>query len=348
MQAFPGKVPIPIDAVCAKEFSATATPTVKTIEDLEPDDMILDIGPQSAALLRPLLARAGTIVWNGPVGVFEFDAFAGGTKALAEAIAASPAFSIAGGGDTRRRHHQVRHRRRRQLHLHRRRRVPRVPRRQDAAGGGDPRATRIGARPGVTPGRAVRPAARPGAVRPSGATECRTIPACPDLWNFPCNETPRSSPLSAPPRIRRRRCCLFWRQVSMSCASTSRTASPRTTPAWWSRCARARRSSGARSASWPICRDRRSASASSRTGASSSSRARRSSSMRRASWVMRIASASTTRSSCTTSSRAPCCCSTTASSGSPCRRCGAPRSSRAWTSAACCPTTRASIASAAG
>ncbi len=100
LRTFPGKVPIPIDAVCAKEFSATATPTVKAIENLEPDDMILDIGPQSAALLRPLLAKAGTIVWNGPVGVFEFDAFAGGTKAVAEAIAASPAYSIAGGGDT--------------------------------------------------------------------------------------------------------------------------------------------------------------------------------------------------------------------------------------------------------
>ena len=100
LEAYPGKVPIPIDAVCAKEFSATAKATLKAIEDVEPDDLILDIGPQSAALLKPLLARAGTIVWNGPVGVFEFDAFAGGTKALAEAIAASPAFSIAGGGDT--------------------------------------------------------------------------------------------------------------------------------------------------------------------------------------------------------------------------------------------------------
>ena len=100
LDANPGKVPVPIDAVCAKEFSASAKATLKAIENVEPDDMILDIGPQSAALLKPLLAKAGTIVWNGPVGVFEFDAFAGGTKALAEAIAASPAFSIAGGGDT--------------------------------------------------------------------------------------------------------------------------------------------------------------------------------------------------------------------------------------------------------
>jgi phosphoglycerate kinase len=100
LDAFPGKVPVPVDAVCAKEFSATATPTLKAIENLEPDDMILDIGPASVAMLRTIIARAGTIVWNGPVGVFEFDAFAGGTKALAEAIAESGAFSIAGGGDT--------------------------------------------------------------------------------------------------------------------------------------------------------------------------------------------------------------------------------------------------------
>ena len=100
METFPGKVPIPVDAVCAKEFSATAAPTLKAIENLAPDDMILDLGPSSVAALKMIVARAGTIVWNGPVGVFEFDAFAGGTKALAEAIAASPAFSIAGGGDT--------------------------------------------------------------------------------------------------------------------------------------------------------------------------------------------------------------------------------------------------------
>jgi phosphoglycerate kinase len=100
MEAFPGKVPIPVDAVCAKEFSATAVPTLKAIENLEPDDLILDLGPSSVLALTMIVAKAGTIVWNGPIGVFEFDAFAGGTKALAEAIAASPAFSIAGGGDT--------------------------------------------------------------------------------------------------------------------------------------------------------------------------------------------------------------------------------------------------------
>ncbi|MEP7182982.1 MAG: phosphoglycerate kinase [Betaproteobacteria bacterium] len=100
LDAFPGKVPVPVDAVCAKEFSATATPTLKALENLEPDDMILDIGPATVAVLKTIIARAGTIVWNGPVGVFEFDAFAGGTRALAEAVAESGAFSIAGGGDT--------------------------------------------------------------------------------------------------------------------------------------------------------------------------------------------------------------------------------------------------------
>ncbi len=97
---FPGKVPIPVDAVCAKEFAATAAPTLKAIENVEEDDLILDLGPQSVAALKMIVAKAGTIVWNGPVGVFEFDAFADGTKELAHAIAASDAFSIAGGGDT--------------------------------------------------------------------------------------------------------------------------------------------------------------------------------------------------------------------------------------------------------
>ena len=100
LDAFPGKVPIPVDAVCAREFAATAAPTLKAIENIEDDDMILDIGPSSVAALKAIIAKAGTIVWNGPVGVFEFDAFASGTRAIAEAIAASPAFSIAGGGDT--------------------------------------------------------------------------------------------------------------------------------------------------------------------------------------------------------------------------------------------------------
>ena len=93
-------MPIPIDAVVAKSFSADATPELKAIENVAPDDMILDLGPQSVAYLKTALAKAGTVVWNGPVGVFEFDAFAGGTKAIGEAIASSAAFSIAGGGDT--------------------------------------------------------------------------------------------------------------------------------------------------------------------------------------------------------------------------------------------------------
>jgi phosphoglycerate kinase len=100
LDRFPGKVPVPIDAVVAREFKASATPTLKAIEDVQPDDLILDIGPQTVLALKSIIANAGTIVWNGPVGVFEFDGFADGTKALAEAIAESTAFSIAGGGDT--------------------------------------------------------------------------------------------------------------------------------------------------------------------------------------------------------------------------------------------------------
>jgi phosphoglycerate kinase len=94
------QVPIPVDVVCAKEFSPTAEASVKDVKDVQDDDMILDIGPKTAAMLAEQVARAGTIVWNGPVGVFEFDQFAEGTKTLAHAIADSKAFSIAGGGDT--------------------------------------------------------------------------------------------------------------------------------------------------------------------------------------------------------------------------------------------------------
>jgi phosphoglycerate kinase len=95
-----GSIPLPIDVVCAKEFSATATAETKAIRDVQPDDLILDIGPQSAAALANIVKNAGTVVWNGPVGVFEFDAFGRGTETLAHAIADSGAFSIAGGGDT--------------------------------------------------------------------------------------------------------------------------------------------------------------------------------------------------------------------------------------------------------
>lgn len=97
---FPGKVPIPIDAVVAKEISATAKPELKAIENIAADDMILDLGPTSVAALKTIIASAGTIVWNGPIGVFEIAAFAAGTKAVAEAIARSSAYSLAGGGDT--------------------------------------------------------------------------------------------------------------------------------------------------------------------------------------------------------------------------------------------------------
>ena len=100
MAARGATVPIPVDVVCAKEFSATAAATVKDVADVQDDDMILDIGPKTAATLAAQIAKAGTIVWNGPVGVFEFDQFGEGTKTLALAIADSNAFSIAGGGDT--------------------------------------------------------------------------------------------------------------------------------------------------------------------------------------------------------------------------------------------------------
>ncbi|TAN12732.1 MAG: phosphoglycerate kinase [Burkholderiaceae bacterium] len=93
-------IPLPVDAVTAKAFAADAPATIKPMSAVAPDDLILDIGPQTAACLANHLKSAGTIVWNGPLGVFEWDAFAQGTKALAQAIAGSSAFSIAGGGDT--------------------------------------------------------------------------------------------------------------------------------------------------------------------------------------------------------------------------------------------------------
>jgi len=100
MKARGAEVPIPQDVVVAKEFRADAAATVKAAAEVAADDLILDIGPRTAALLADKLKAAGTIVWNGPVGVFEFDAFAHGTETVARAIAASSAFSIAGGGDT--------------------------------------------------------------------------------------------------------------------------------------------------------------------------------------------------------------------------------------------------------
>jgi phosphoglycerate kinase len=100
MKARGAAVPVPTDVVTAKTFSADAPATVKAATDVADDDLILDIGPQTAKKLAEQLMAAGTIVWNGPVGVFEFAAFEGGTQAIAQAIAASSAFSIAGGGDT--------------------------------------------------------------------------------------------------------------------------------------------------------------------------------------------------------------------------------------------------------
>jgi phosphoglycerate kinase len=100
MAARGAAVPIPVDVVCGKEFSPTSPAETKRVEDVSEDDMIFDIGPQTAATLADIIKRAGTIVWNGPVGVFEFDQFGHGTETLARAIAESEAFSIAGGGDT--------------------------------------------------------------------------------------------------------------------------------------------------------------------------------------------------------------------------------------------------------
>jgi phosphoglycerate kinase len=93
-------IPLPLDVVVAPSFSADAPATVKRIDEVGEADMILDIGPQTAARYGELIAKAGSVIWNGPVGVFEFDAFGAGTEAVARAVADSAAFSIAGGGDT--------------------------------------------------------------------------------------------------------------------------------------------------------------------------------------------------------------------------------------------------------
>ena len=93
-------IPVPTDVVCGKEFSEQAEATVKSVEDVADDDMIFDIGPETAARFAEIMQQSATVVWNGPVGVFEFDQFGEGTKTLALAIAESNAFSIAGGGDT--------------------------------------------------------------------------------------------------------------------------------------------------------------------------------------------------------------------------------------------------------
>ena len=93
-------IPIPTDVVCGKAFSEDAVAEIKPVDQVEDDDMIFDIGPQTAASFATILKQASTIVWNGPVGVFEFDQFGEGTRVVAQAIASSPAFSIAGGGDT--------------------------------------------------------------------------------------------------------------------------------------------------------------------------------------------------------------------------------------------------------
>jgi len=93
-------IPIPVDVVVATAFAADSPATVKLVADVGADDLILDIGPQTSARYAAMIQSAGSVIWNGPVGVFEFDAFGKGTQVLAKAIASSPAFSIAGGGDT--------------------------------------------------------------------------------------------------------------------------------------------------------------------------------------------------------------------------------------------------------
>ena len=100
MNARGASIPIPVDVVCGKEFAPDAKATLKDAKDVGADDMIFDVGPKTVGLFADILRKAGTIVWNGPVGVFEFDQFGGGTRASAQAIAESDAFSIAGGGDT--------------------------------------------------------------------------------------------------------------------------------------------------------------------------------------------------------------------------------------------------------
>ncbi len=100
MEARGASIPIATDVVCGKEFSETAEATLKSVSDVEDDDMIFDIGPDSANELAEIIKNAGTVVWNGPVGVFEFDQFGGGTKTVSMAIAESDCFSLAGGGDT--------------------------------------------------------------------------------------------------------------------------------------------------------------------------------------------------------------------------------------------------------
>jgi phosphoglycerate kinase len=94
------EIPMPVDVVVASEFSADAVATIKSLSDVGEGELILDIGPETSENFAAILASAGTIIWNGPVGVFEFDQFGEGTKAIAEAIAKSTAFSVAGGGDT--------------------------------------------------------------------------------------------------------------------------------------------------------------------------------------------------------------------------------------------------------
>ena len=135
-------IPMPTDVVVAKEFSAKAEADVKDVRQVSAEDMILDIGPDSAEAIAALVASAGTILWNGPVGVFEFAQFGEGTRTLATAIARSKAFSLAGGRRHPGRHREIRHRGQHFLHIHRRRRFSGIRRRQKTSRGRDSRAAR--------------------------------------------------------------------------------------------------------------------------------------------------------------------------------------------------------------
>ena len=194
MQARGAAVPIPTDVVCGKAFAADTPATTKAATDVADDDLILDIGPKTAAALRRDPARgAGTIVWNGPVGVFEFDA----VRAAARERSPTPSrhrrrSRIAGGGDTLAAIAKYGVTDAHRLHLHRRRRVPRIPRRQDAA----------------------------------ARCEDPRIRALAEDRHEPCNAAPRSSPPSAPPPATPACSSACSAPASTWCASISRTAPP--------------------------------------------------------------------------------------------------------------------------
>ncbi len=192
-------VPIPVDVVTAKTFAADAPATVKAASDVADDDLILDIGPKTAAILAAQLREAGTIVWNGPVGVFEFDAFAHGTEAIARAIADEQRVL-----DRRRRRHagghrQVRHREGRRLHLDRRRRLPRSaararPSRPSRSWRSAPRAEPNARRLSPSP-----PPSLPPPSLPLSSPSSSLLPLSPPLLPLISSSSLLPSPLFLPP-----------------------------------------------------------------------------------------------------------------------------------------------------